>query len=219
MQDVPESLQGLTIELPLLLDSLRQSAKIVEIGAIRDEARDALTAVVNRCEEQIDQLNDLLQKVTPSAGDSRVRKTGKALLSFKSDPKMQRIALSVRQLMQTLMYHHTTSLLLPSSSRFPETTDDLQVKIKEAEQKELQQARKDVLDWLDAASYDPEEQLEEALSNRLEGTNEWIFEVAAYREWFISKPTISLAKIMWIFGPAGFGKSTLCAKLITSLRD
>lgn len=78
------------------------------------------------------------------------------------------------------------------------------------------QIRNEVIAWLDAISTN--QQYDALLSARLDGTCEWIKHRPAYSKWADHEFPSGAAKILWIHGPAGYGKSVLCATCIQSLK-
>ena len=79
------------------------------------------------------------------------------------------------------------------------------------------QARKAVDEWLDVAVVD--QQYEKHLSSRLDGTCDWIFHNTAYNAWVSADFPDEKAKFLWLCGPAGHGKTILCAKIVQYLKD
>lgn len=51
---------------------------------------------------------------------------------------------------------------------------------------------------------------------RVNNTCEWILQQPKFHEW--ARPAIAHTKALWIHGPAGYGKTVLCAKIIQHLR-
>ena len=78
------------------------------------------------------------------------------------------------------------------------------------------QTRNEVIEWLGAISTD--QQYDALLSARLDRTCEWIMHRSAYSKWANHEFPSGAAKILWIHGPAGYGKSVLCARCIQSLK-
>ncbi|KAL8724748.1 MAG: hypothetical protein Q9181_006692 [Wetmoreana brouardii] len=74
-------------------------------------------------------------------------------------------------------------------------------------------ARKETCDWLGAI--DTEQQYEAALSTCLSDTCQWIFQDPQYLEWAFPA---GKAKLFWLHGPAGYGKTVLCAKCVQSMQ-
>ncbi|MCJ1379499.1 hypothetical protein MMC17_002600 [Xylographa soralifera] len=78
-------------------------------------------------------------------------------------------------------------------------------------------SHKEIDNWLRASGTD--QYYDMCLSARLEGTCDWIFGNSAYLNWVSPDFPLDTAKILWIYGPAGYGKSILCARLIQTLVD
>ena len=56
----------------------------------------------------------------------------------------------------------------------------------------------------------------EAVRTRASGTCDWILNHACYTEW---KSTDGQPALLWISGPAGHGKSTLCSRILAELHE
>ncbi|KAL2046479.1 hypothetical protein ABVK25_011834 [Lepraria finkii] len=76
--------------------------------------------------------------------------------------------------------------------------------------------RKEVYLWLGAVN--TKDTYEKHLSARLENTCGWIFSKSEYVSWASSDFPFDAAKVLWIHGPAGYGKSVLCARLVQQLQ-
>lgn len=77
--------------------------------------------------------------------------------------------------------------------------------------------QKELFGWLDAIT--THENFESNLSVYLPGTCDWIFRNTAYCNWMSSEFDDDLAKLLWVYGPAGHGKSVLCARMVRALKD
>lgn len=77
--------------------------------------------------------------------------------------------------------------------------------------------RKELYGWLDAIT--THEIFESCLSAHLPGTCDWVFHKAAYCSWMSPKFDDNLARFLWVYGPAGHGKSVLRARIIKSLKN
>lgn len=75
--------------------------------------------------------------------------------------------------------------------------------------------RKQILTWLDAVSTD--EDYENALSARLDGTCDWILQRPEVQIWVTPDAAYDSNKVLWIHGSPGFGKTVLCARLVEHL--
>lgn len=68
--------------------------------------------------------------------------------------------------------------------------------------------------WIQARLID--QQFDTHREARLEGTADWIFDHAAYNSWVVGERDSQLS---WVCGPAGTGKTVLCARIIQRLRE
>lgn len=76
------------------------------------------------------------------------------------------------------------------------------------------ETRRELLSWLGRLS--PNERYDDSVQTRLVGTCDWIFHRPAFQNWLDQKFTAG-AKLLWINGPAGFGKTILCAHVVEHL--
>ena len=71
--------------------------------------------------------------------------------------------------------------------------------------------------WIDAIKDD--DQYDRFISLHLDGTCNWILNHPAYASWISREADDHAAKILWIHGAAGFGKTVLCAWMIRHLSE
>ncbi|KAL2863969.1 ankyrin repeat-containing domain protein [Aspergillus lucknowensis] len=93
--------------------------------------------------------------------------------------------------------------------------DEFQKLQKALIQSQRNQALDRALQWLDATT--TENSYDAYCSARLETTCGWVTAHTTYQAWLSNQHT-NTSKVLWIHGPAGFGKSVLCAYIIKSLR-
>ena len=74
-----------------------------------------------------------------------------------------------------------------------------------------------IADILDVPKFS--DTLSSQTKTRLEGTCDWVFLNPVYQQWLASNVSISKARFLWLFGPAGFGKTIICSRLIEVLRQ
>lgn len=74
--------------------------------------------------------------------------------------------------------------------------------------------RREVHSWLGRCS--PDERYNDSVQKRLVGTCDWIFQRVAFQNW-LDQDFPAGAKLLWINGPAGFGKTILCAHVVEYL--
>ncbi|KAL9608440.1 MAG: hypothetical protein Q9167_006739 [Letrouitia subvulpina] len=78
------------------------------------------------------------------------------------------------------------------------------------------QKQHDIDAWLDAIKDD--DQYEKYITLRLDGTCDWILGHPAYN-WESQKSEEAVAQLLWIHGPAGFGKTVLASWLICRTKE
>ena len=85
-----------------------------------------------------------------------------------------------------------------------------------------QEAEETIFRWLGMNRLDQkqttQQQYERSLQNRLDGTCEWIFQHPVYKNWKLVDETDNEAKIFWLNGPAGHGKTVICAKIVEDFK-
>lgn len=75
--------------------------------------------------------------------------------------------------------------------------------------------RRSFLTWLGPVQHD--DRYEACRACRTRATCSWVFDTDFYSEWISSVFPEDTGKLLWIHGPAGFGKSVLCAAIVESL--
>ncbi len=106
LEEVPVTFRHLKAELPLLLDTLRQTKAEIENGSIREETRIALLSVIEGCRVEIESLDALLTKTLPTPIDSWKTRSKKAISSLAQDAKVEKITSAIRIYIQALTHHH-----------------------------------------------------------------------------------------------------------------
>ena len=109
-QEIPKPFRDVKIELPILLQTLKETKLAIQHRNVDEETTKALLLVVNGCQDQITLLDDLLKKVLPNQTDSWTKKTGKALLSFRQDSKINGITTGLRTHIQSLTNYRVAVL-------------------------------------------------------------------------------------------------------------
>ncbi|KAJ5266606.1 hypothetical protein N7478_009414 [Penicillium angulare] len=114
-------------------------------------------------------------------------------------------------------HHHTT--FLSDEFKLPDrndwTTDFARI-LNKIETDIEDEIKRDLHPWL-LASYSQNELFEISVARRLDGTCEWALTQSWFLDWATPDFPDQSAKVLWINGPAGFGKSILCAKIIEQL--
>jgi ankyrin repeat protein len=75
-----------------------------------------------------------------------------------------------------------------------------------------------IIDWLDMTNFNRQnnvhQQYEKQLSSYLDGTCSWIFHKPEYLAWASDDSSGETSRVLWVCGPAGHGKTVLCAKIV-----
>lgn len=70
--------------------------------------------------------------------------------------------------------------------------------------------------WL-LGDHNPNELYDSSVQKRLEGTCNWFLGRSTFLHWLSPDSVVDRAKLLWVNGPAGFGKTILCARVIEHL--
>jgi hypothetical protein len=107
VSDIPDSLNQISHELPLLQSILARMSHAVSCQTIDAGTEKALATVLNGCQLQIESLNALLGKLTPAAKDTSWARSKKAFSSLLHDNKVERITNTIRNYIATLTFYQT----------------------------------------------------------------------------------------------------------------
>ncbi|CAJ0552624.1 Ff.00g007020.m01.CDS01 [Fusarium sp. VM40] len=121
---------------------------------------------------------------------------------------------SAKPLSRTNSLHHAldTGLNLNSNSTTHSYTDELRALVQRLKEDSKARTIRDLGTWLGAPP--PNDIYHDSSEKRLENTCEWILHRDVFLQWQVPATT---AKVLWIKGPAGFGKTVLCAKLVQEI--
>lgn len=114
--EIPETFRHIKVELPVLLDALRQTKAAIDAGSLPEESKRALCPAVEGCSLEMKALAKALESLMPKKGDSWAIKGRKGLRSVRYDAKVQKMTTVIRGYVQTFVYHAV------ASSRFSEGT-------------------------------------------------------------------------------------------------
>lgn len=105
--DIPGVFRDIKTRLPLIIDIIAQTQ--AEANKLSPEAQEALKEVVRQSLKQVDQLDEILKKVTVSKGESLLRKTVKAGASLVEEGRVQKIAAALKDNVQLLTLFNVKS--------------------------------------------------------------------------------------------------------------
>ena len=107
--EIPKTFRHIKVELPLLQETLQKTRDKIEHGAIEDSTKAALLPAVEGCKIQIEALNGVLDEILPVEGDSRFKKSTKAVLSLRKDSKVESITKTLHRYIATLTFYHAAA--------------------------------------------------------------------------------------------------------------
>ncbi|CAG8980572.1 hypothetical protein HYALB_00002570 [Hymenoscyphus albidus] len=111
----PDSLRHVAVELPALLEALKNSAQVLSAENLTEDVRCALEAPIRECAGEIEALNKILLKVLPDPGNRKGKRIWKGVWSLRYDAKIRNRMAVVRGYVQTLSYYHVTILCSKST--------------------------------------------------------------------------------------------------------
>ncbi|KAF5718824.1 ankyrin [Fusarium mundagurra] len=94
--------------------------------------------------------------------------------------------------------------------------EDIRQMLTKIEQGIKFEEQRDVLAWLGRSA--PNDKYEDSLAKRVDTTCEWILERPTFKSW-LSPVDSTEPSVLWINGPAGFGKTVLCAHIVHHLSE
>jgi hypothetical protein len=107
---LPNSFKHINKRLPLFLDALRQTSAALE--SMSDATRKAFVPAVEECLAQIRNLEVRVDAVLPKPDDSGRTRSWKAIISVKSDSEIKQVDRVIREYMELMAQHQTSTLVL-----------------------------------------------------------------------------------------------------------
>jgi hypothetical protein len=107
--EVPRSFRHIRTELPVLRDTLQRTQEAIEAGSIRIETKEALKPAIEGCLEQIESINTMLTKTLPTANDSKLKRSVKAIWSLREDAKVENMTKILRGYIGTLTFYYAAA--------------------------------------------------------------------------------------------------------------
>ncbi|KAK6218476.1 ankyrin repeat domain-containing protein 52 [Colletotrichum tabaci] len=161
-----------------------------------------------------------------ASGNSKWKMTSWALAGkSKRTNNVQTVAVLVQHLYSLVPINDTKDIQLGQKSpgtdmRGSSPNEDtwfakIQALIDKAEEEMRAETKRDLRAWLGSPSLN--DLCDDSIKKRLEGTCEWILERDSVLGWLSPETSPDGARVLWINGPAGFGKTVLCATLVEIL--
>ncbi|KAJ5172264.1 hypothetical protein N7492_004857 [Penicillium capsulatum] len=108
VEEVPESVRGIRLHLPLFIEALRRTQFHIDHGHYNPTTSAALKIFIDECNTQMLLLQDILTSVTPIRGDSRILRSQKAICSLKQEKSLKKIHSSLSGYIEKLLLFQTT---------------------------------------------------------------------------------------------------------------
>lgn len=107
---MPHCLHDVHAQLKLLTATLSRTKEKADSSFFSNETRGAVLGVVIGCQSQVTNLVAIIDKLLPRPADSKWTKSKKALLSIKSEKRMQHIESCLQRYTQSLTYHEAANI-------------------------------------------------------------------------------------------------------------
>jgi N-terminal domain on NACHT_NTPase and P-loop NTPases len=134
-KDNPKTFGQIETELPLLLHTLNETKEAIDAELVKQGTVKVLLPVIEGCREQVESLDAILMRILPAKGDSRAKRSLKAVSSsFFQEDKVDRISSSLQKYVQflTLYFAAASSTLKPMIGTSHYIKADLQLLITSA---------------------------------------------------------------------------------------
>jgi prefoldin subunit 5 len=118
-REVPKSFRHVKTELPLLAATLAQLKEAIDTTSVAQGLTTALVPVIAGCNEQVEQLDDILRNMLPEASDSWRIKGKKVIVSLGHDSKVESIMKTLENYIRILTFYYAaaSSTLQPLTGR------------------------------------------------------------------------------------------------------
>lgn len=195
MRETPKVFRGIQNQLPLILETLKETQRQSNNSYISKAAEISLKPLVADCLAEVKSLNDILDKTVPSEQSSNWQKRLRSLKSLARDKEVERITLELERHIQVLMFHQTTATR--------STIDNL------LSQNQSERSTEFIASLSGPGGRDDLFEIKEACEN----TCNWIWVHPKYQSWKQGTGN----HILHIVGKPGTGKSVLAKHVLEDL--
>lgn len=105
---IPKTFRNISLQLPLLIDTLKQTQSQASAGQVSEERAKALKPVVEACLADARELEDILVKALPSENDSSWDRRIKALGSLTNGKAVEKIEEGLKNRTILLTYYQAS---------------------------------------------------------------------------------------------------------------
>lgn len=146
---IPKALQGISMHLPLLANSLSKIKSDARISVFDLDTKCILKGIVAGCLTQVQEVEAMLEEIACTPGDSLKTKLKKVMTSMKYEEKLARIERNLNTYISVLILHHVVDAADAPKDLLDETYFDVREKLTDAHVE-----RKGLVEQLDAHFYD-----------------------------------------------------------------
>ncbi|GFF54312.1 hypothetical protein IFM58399_09793 [Aspergillus lentulus] len=108
VDEVPKSLRGIRLHLPLFIEALRRTQFHIDHGHYNPMTSAVLKSFVDECNSQMILLEDILAKVAPAQDDSKMIRSRKAVCSLKHEKALKKIHSNLSGYIEKLLLFQST---------------------------------------------------------------------------------------------------------------
>ncbi|KAJ6781599.1 hypothetical protein PWT90_06139 [Aphanocladium album] len=126
---IPKALQGISMHLPLLANSLSKIKSDSRIGAFDFDTKCILKGIVSGCLTQVQEVEAMLEEIACTPGDTLKTKLKKVMTSMKYEEKLSRIERNLNTYISVLILHHVVDSADAPKDLLEETYFDVREKL------------------------------------------------------------------------------------------
>ncbi|KAJ5616419.1 hypothetical protein N7537_001533 [Penicillium hordei] len=115
--ELPSAFKGVSLRLPLLIEIIDRTKAQAESGKFTVSTQDALQAVVEDCNRQIESLDNIFTKILPDTSDTSWKRKRKALSSVAKESKIEQISRILQGHVLILTYHQAMGVVTPVADK------------------------------------------------------------------------------------------------------
>lgn len=108
VEEVPETLRGIRLHLPLFIEALRRTQFHIDHGHFTPTISVVLEMFIDECNSQMLLLQEILTTVTPIREDSKMLRSRKAICSLKQEKSLKKIHSNLSGYIEKLLLFQST---------------------------------------------------------------------------------------------------------------
>jgi N-terminal domain on NACHT_NTPase and P-loop NTPases len=105
--DVPAVIRHINAQLPVIIEKMEELTQATKTGSLLIQPQSAIVGAVASCNEQVNRLDMLTEKMLPSATDSRTIRARKAIRSVRYEKEVTKAWSTMETYKSTFIFHFT----------------------------------------------------------------------------------------------------------------